>query len=340
MSPDPAPEPSGVSRRRLLTRVGIWVGAVLGIVLVGMVAVALVVTSEPSYLNRYHDLQRRYTTLQSSAHKGMACTTCHASKTGIAGVVARVGDFYGSLMGTPTAPTFTELAPPTDAACLACHAYDWSDQSARTAKVPHPAHLRAITETRDCVSCHKWTAHEETYQARHTTMPFSAVCASFPCHVGTKARTDCVNCHHVLQETRGDWRTTHPAVVRAQGPDGCIERCHTPQQCDECHTTGKSSTLPSSIPTADVVSVEQLHVKADWLSQHGTIALQDPVKCTTCHISEGECQDCHSIRPPFHDPRSTWLVRHKDLAKDIRRCLTCHQQAFCDACHAQFKETH
>lgn len=324
--------------RKWLIRIAAGSGIVLALAAVAAVAIPLVATSQTSYLSRYHDLQRRYTTLSSSAHRGIACLTCHAAEPGLAGVVARVDDYYGSLTESRTAPVFTKLDPPADAACLACHRFGWSDEASRTAKVPHPAHLRALTETRDCVSCHKWVAHEETYQAKHTTMPFSAVCASFGCHVGTKASSDCVTCHHVLQEAKGDWRSTHPVAVRANGANGCLERCHKSSQCEECHTTGRASSLPSSIATAGVATIEQLHVKPAWLSQHGTIALEDPVKCQTCHISYGECQDCHSQRPAFHGPRSTWLARHKDFAKDTRRCLTCHEQSWCDACHVQFRE--
>jgi nitrate/TMAO reductase-like tetraheme cytochrome c subunit len=334
---EPQREPGERTRRRALPRVVAGVVAVAVLALAVAVGVAVAATSDAGFVNRYHELQRRYTTLQSSTHRGIACGTCHESRAGVAGLAARVNDYYGSLTGTPTLPTFNAFAPPSNEACLACHRYDWSDDASRTASVPHPAHLRTDTETRPCVSCHKWTAHEEPYQLRHKTMPFSVVCASFACHVGTKQQADCVNCHHVLQETKGDWRVNHPAAVRASGPNACLETCHKSAQCEECHTTGSSTTLPSSIATASSTAIETLHVKSGWLSEHGTIALQDPVKCTTCHISEGECQDCHAIRPPFHDPASTWLVRHKDVAKDTRRCLTCHEQPWCDACHAQFK---
>lgn len=339
MSHESTVDRSDVPARKRPGRVAVWAGIGLAVAIVAAIAVPVVATSQTSYLNRYHDLQRRYTTLASSVHSDIPCLTCHAAKTGVAGVVARVGEFYGSLIETPTAPAFTELAAPTDAACLACHSYVWSDEASRTAKVPHPAHLRTITETRSCVSCHKWTAHEETYQARHTTMPFSAVCASFPCHVGTKASTDCVTCHHVLQERNGDWKAIHPTAVRENGPNGCLESCHEVKQCEECHTTGKATTLPSSIATAGVTTIEQQHVKPDWLAQHGTVALEGPAKCQTCHVSDGECLDCHAQRPAFHGPRSTWLTRHVPLSKDARRCLTCHRQPMCDDCHAQFKET-
>jgi len=338
VSPEADLERRDAPARRRPTPVALGVGIVLAVAIIAAVAVPVVATSQASYLHRYHELQRRHTTLGASAHRGIPCVTCHGAKGGVAGVSARMRDFYSTLEGTPTLPAFTDLDPPTDAACLACHTHGWSDDASRTAQVPHPAHLRTISESRDCVSCHRWVAHEEAYQAKHTTMPFSVVCASYPCHVGTKASADCVDCHHVLHEGKDDWRTTHPVAVRANGPNGCLENCHKSAQCEECHATGKATDLPSSIPTAGVVTIEQQHVKPTWLSQHGEIALEAPGRCQTCHVSDGECLDCHSQRPAFHGAPSTWLVRHVPLAEDPAGCLTCHEQPWCDSCHDQFRE--
>jgi hypothetical protein len=326
---------------RRFGRIVLWVVVALVIAALTAVGVALAFTSQSPFFAKYPDLARREVTLEASAHRGIPCVRCHTGARGsVIENAALVGDFYSSLFATSTAPVFFSFTPPSSEACLGCHRDAWSQDSSKTANVPHPAHLRVASETRDCVTCHRWTAHEEPYQAKHTTMPFSAVCASFQCHVGTKTSLDCVNCHHVLQETAGDWVKNHPPVVRAAGPGGCLEFCHKSEQCVECHTTGRTPVLPSSLATASAGPIEQAHVKPDWLSQHGTIALQDPAKCSVCHISNGECVDCHSQRPAFHDPAATWLTRHKDLATDTRRCLTCHQQPWCDACHAQFKETH
>lgn len=322
--------------RRLL----LWIAAALLIAAVTAIGVALAFTSQSAFFAKFEALQRRDMTLESSAHRGIPCLTCHTGTRGAAVEgAALVGDFYVSLFTSSTAPVYFAFTSPGSDACLGCHRDAWSQDSSKTADVPHPAHLRVTTETRDCVSCHRWTAHEETYQTKHTTMPFSAVCASFQCHVGTKTSKDCVNCHHVLQEGAGVWKRTHPPVVQAAGPDGCLEFCHKPEQCVECHTTGRTPVLPSSLATASAGPIELAHVKPDWLAQHGTIALEDPLRCSVCHISQDECADCHSQRPAFHDPADTWLTRHKDVASDTRRCLTCHVQPWCDECHAKFKET-
>ena len=84
-----------------------------------------------------------------------------------------IADFYTSLVTHETrCRAFFKFAPPTREACLACHEDDWSTEATRTERIPHPAHLRVASETRDCVDCHKWTAHLETYMEKHKTMPF------------------------------------------------------------------------------------------------------------------------------------------------------------------------
>jgi hypothetical protein len=321
-------------------RIAAIVGAAIVVLAVIAVAVALLATTGPAFFERYQGLERRHTMLAASAHSGVDCVVCHTDPAkAFASDAARVAEFYSSLVTTSTELAFFKFQPPTNAACLECHLYAWSVDPTRTAQVPHPAHLSVATETRDCVSCHRWVAHEEAYQAKHETMPFSGVCVSFGCHVGTVQRSDCGTCHHALAPSQVAWKTQHAVVVREIGPNACMQ-CHKPSQCDECHTTGAATDLPSIVPTLGA-SVEAQHVKSDWLSQHGTVALKDPSVCSSCHISNGECLDCHTQRPAFHDPISTWLVRHQPLgtAPNLPRCLTCHTQSFCDACHAQFKET-
>jgi hypothetical protein len=329
--------PSGDTRR--FPRWALISGAAVAAAIVVAIVVALVFTAQPGYFDRYRGLQRRHTTLVTSAHGDLTCGACHVDQRGVLfSAVALVGDFYRGLVATPDKPLFVRITKPRNDECLACHRYDWSDETSRTRKVPHPAHLRVASETRECVTCHKWTAHEEVYQDKHTAMPYSTVCASFPCHAGTKRADECVNCHHVLQQGRGDWRLIHRTTVRSYGPNACLESCHDADQCRVCHTTGKTPVFASGLATAGVTAVERLHVRADWMATHGTVALEDPKTCLVCHVSEGECADCHAQRPAFHGPQETWLTRHKDFSKDERRCLTCHKKPWCEECHVQFKE--
>ena len=309
------------------------------ITLVAAVGIAVFLTSKPAFFSRYQGLARDYETLQTSAHQNLACGDCHSGRRGpIVYELALVGDFYRSLFTRQDQPTFTKMEKPTRDECLACHREDWSVDASRTSIVPHPAHLKVSTETRDCATCHKWVGHEEAYQEKHKEMPFSGVCVSYGCHVGFKPVEACPQCHHTLADDPKGWKIAHPEAVRSLGPNGCLEKCHDADQCRLCHTTGKTPVFTGLAAQTGLKAIEILHAKPDWLEQHGTQALADKSKCLTCHVSEGECQDCHAKRPAFHGPESTWLGTHKDAAKDERRCLACHEKPWCEDCHKQFKE--
>jgi hypothetical protein len=317
--------------------------AVVGLVLVLVAAVAipLFVTSSPAFFSRYSVLTRRYDSLQQSVHRGLTCNDCHGEQRGpVAYRLALVGEFYRSLLTRQKEPALVKFAPPTRQTCLKCHSDAWSTSLVRTAKVPHPAHLRAADEKRDCVTCHKWTAHEEAYMQKHKTMPFSGVCVSFGCHVGFKPADECTTCHHTLRPD-SEWLKVHPTAVASIGPNACLEKCHDAQQCRTCHTTGKKPVFNGLTAQSGTKAIETAHASKAWVLQlHGPLALADQSKCLICHVSETECQDCHSQRPAFHGPTSTWLVKHKALGTNKARCLECHQESFCKQCHDQFKEMH
>jgi len=325
--------------RRTLTIIGV---AAVVVLLVGLaMGIALYSTSQPSFFARYGSLEYRYDTLKGSFHKNLACSDCHSDKRGpIAYRLALVGDFYASLLTKQRMPIFTKIDQPTRAACLNCHKLDWSMYAARTKKVPHPAHLKVMSEPRDCVSCHRWTAHEEGYMLKHKTMPFSGLCVAYGCHSGWKSTEQCDKCHHVLHSTPGEWKKQHPKTVNAMGANGCVERCHTAEQCVVCHTTGKTPKFTGLEAKSGLEDIQTEHVKKNWLDTHGLLALKDKSKCLQCHVSEDECKDCHQFRPAFHGPSTTWLARHKEFAKKNRAaCLACHKASWCKNCHAQFKET-
>lgn len=327
-------------KARIPRKVAIGIGA--GSALLGVaVVVALAATAQPGFLAAYHTYERNADALESSLHAEVKCAQCHIDdRNAIIAGAARVGDFYRGLVNRPDEPMFVNLPKPSAEACRECHNQEWSTDIERTSSIPHPAHLRVASETRDCVECHKWTAHEEEYLERHKEMPFSVVCASFGCHVGFKSENDCSSCHHSLLEGAGatEWRVSHKTTVQESGPNGCLEACHDTGQCRMCHTTGKRPDFPEDGLSPAVKVVEQEHVKDDWMEKHGTYALEDEAKCFLCHVSAAECEDCHAERPVFHGLKTTWIGRHKDEVDDERRCLACHEKPFCEDCHDQFKE--
>lgn len=326
----------GSGARRL--RVAAVVIAVL-VVIAGIV-VPLVATSTPGFFARYHLLERRFVNLEGSAHEGIGCRSCHETRP-LANGLQLVGDFYTSIVATDEMPVYFTFKPPTNDACLACHRNDWTTDATRLKRIPHPAHLRVDSETRDCVKCHKWTAHFEGYIEKHKTMPFSGVCVAYGCHVGTKQTPQCFNCHHILHADAAQWKVAHPKVVRATGESPCLESCHTVAQCQECHTTGKTPKFTGRRIEVGMAAIEKLHVKPDWTQRyHGPEALKDVSKCLLCHETKGYCDECHLLRPAFHGQVLTWIGRHAKVAKSVDdpRCLTCHAKPMCLDCHAKFKE--
>jgi hypothetical protein len=334
--------PSSEARPGTGTRRRLVAGLISGVLVVAVAAVAvpLVSTSTPGFFARYHLLNRRYVNLEDSAHEGIGCRTCHETAP-LANGAALVADFYRSLVTSDPLPTYFAFGPPRREACLSCHENDWSDEASRTARIPHPAHQRVASETRDCVGCHKWTAHLETVMRKHKTMPFSGTCVSYGCHVGTKTTAQCVDCHHVLYQEGKRWDTTHRAVAKAIGENACLEACHQVAQCQLCHTTGQRPVFTGLTIEIGMKPIEALHVKKDWVAvYHGPEALKDQARCLRCHVSDAQCVDCHLERPRFHGSTATWIGRHAKATKrvDDPRCLACHDRAWCEDCHRQFKE--
>ncbi len=308
--------------------------------LVVLLAVPLVATSvSPAFFGRYHDLTQDVDALQASMHAGIPCASCHAdTRPPVVATLALAGEFYAGLVRPPREPRFLTFDPPRRQACLACHETAWSHDNERTMRIPHPVHLRLADETRECVECHKWTAHDEVQIEPHKEMPFSGVCVAYGCHVGFRAADECTSCHHALREGPLTWAEEHPVVARTIGINACLEACHDADQCRLCHTTGERPVFDGLRTETGLEAIERLHVRPDWTDSHGPIAFEDQAACMRCHVTDNECRSCHAHRPASHDPVETWISRHKDVVEDERRCLTCHEESWCQECHDQFKE--
>jgi hypothetical protein len=326
------------TRARILRIGGIVAVALVVVVTVGVV-VALIGTSTPGFFSRYHLLNRRFVNLEGSAHEGIGCRVCHETSP-VQNGAQLTADYYRSLVTNEPLPAYYSFRPPTREACLKCHEDDWSHDAKQVSRIPHPAHLRTADEERQCTNCHKWTAHLEAYMDKHKKMPFSGVCVAYGCHVGTKKTNQCFDCHHILHEDAAEWTKSHPAAVKRIGQNACLESCHQDAQCQQCHTTGVTPEFDGMTVQVGMEKIEQLHVKPEWLDQHGAEARKDLSKCNLCHQEQGECSECHRERPKSHGTPGTWIGRHAKTTKDLKdpRCLTCHKQKQCDECHAQFKE--
>lgn len=329
--------------RSWLARPRNLVAVIVAALFAGLVLFMLPVlgADRPGFFAGYRSLGSPAENLESSAHEGIACTSCHVDERGP--VVARLAvaaDFYVNLFAAQKTPRFVRFEAPSREACASCHEEGWSYDLKRTSTIPHPAHLRISAEKRDCVTCHKWTAHQEAYMQKHKKMPFSGVCVAYGCHVGTKTAEQCFDCHHVLSKQAATWKTEHPSVVQRTGANACMEKCHDTKQCQTCHTTGKAPKVDSVATRTGLTELEKAHLGKEWAESHGTQALKGQAVCMECHVSDAECRACHDQRPKSHGDLRTWIGTHSKKAKteDEPRCLTCHEKPFCVDCHKQFKE--
>jgi len=328
-----APRERGIPWRIIAAAVG-------ALVVLGAVAVPLYATSDPTFYGRYQRYADRYKAWKTSSHKDVACMQCHVgSDNAVVRNAGLVGEYYRS---KPNAlrPAIATLPPASSAGCRKCHKNERAFNVKRLMQVPHPAHPDLAKETRDCISCHKWVAHSEKYQKRHTTMPFTGICISFGCHAGTKKKDECKLCHHTQSFKPADWRKQHPSVVDRRGENNCMDYCHKPAQCRTCHETGKNPFEEKGTAPKRLTGLIAKHSASNWDAVHGQEAQADEERCFYCHGSAEACKDCHSRRPAFHGPKSTWLGRHQKLGKGKKeaRCLACHVKKDCNDCHRVFKE--
>lgn len=318
-----------------------WKIVAAGVVAVaGLIAVAvpLYATNEPSFYGRYQHFEERYQAWKTSSHRTVSCIQCHVGPADSVGYRASlVREFY-TVRGKVRRPAVAGLPPASAAACRQCHKDERTQDLKRLSQIPHPAHPDLAAETRDCVKCHKWVAHSEKYQERHKKIAFTGICMSFGCHAGTKKSTECRFCHHVQSFAAPKWRTLHPRIVQTRGENGCFDYCHKPKQCRTCHQTGKNPFEQKGSAPKQLTSLIAQHELPTWDAQHGKEAQIDEQRCFYCHGSEAACKDCHSRRPAFHGPKSTWLARHQKIGKKTARCLACHAKKDCDDCHRVFKE--
>ena len=55
--------------------------------------------------------------------------------------------------------------------------------------------------------------------------------------------TGCDSCHHGTQvnypyDAKTPWLKQHPAAVNSAGAARCLDNCHNPTYCSNCHVTG------------------------------------------------------------------------------------------------------
>lgn len=289
---------SGVSNRQRLLIAGT-------LILIAVVATYVSSGTNGYCANTCHTMVDAGDTWASSPHAKTACVRCHEDSLADA-VSTRTRHVIAEFTGSEG---FTRRAAASSRRCLGCHQAVMSGTitSDRGVRVEHSHIVEAGT---DCVRCHPTVGHSGERTTRQGTMSdclrchddVQALAACFVCHEGDVARAAlaertfgktklptprCGGCHE--QDTCDDChgiRMPHPdnyADPRQHARAGAFDgreklcyRCHTKQDCGECHTGLEGSHLPT------------------WQRDHASRPRSEgDGYCLACHKTSNFCEVCH-----------------------------------------------
>ncbi|MFN7953477.1 MAG: cytochrome c3 family protein [bacterium] len=150
---------------------------------------------------------------------------------------------------------------------------------------------------------------------------------------------DCQRCHTLPIDNPKFGAVKRSVFTYPLSMEACMT-CHAaegaPSDCATCHEQRRPDVRPPS------------HRGAGWLESHGFEAERAAANCHWCHEGSRRlafpesglaatefCVSCHTtMRPRSHVARWDQSLHGRFAQHDRRRCATCHEAEFCEACHA------
>ena len=189
----------------------------------------------------------------------------------------------------------------------------------------------------NCANCHE--------EGRAVKVSIKPPRLNFPheTHV-TENKIPCERCHPGVENAGLATRENLPSMT-------VCTSCHVTwkNECAKCHPAGASGRMQSVFSEGRLRPDESLgefnHTFGFMRSgDHRSVAPLQMDYCLNCHSVEfsspGEpkgCQECHdpaSLSTSKRHPAG-WLASHPQEARhDSLSCRTCHEQSFCQNCHA------
>jgi hypothetical protein len=188
-----------------------------------------------------------------------------------------------------------------------------------------------------CKSCHKLSMpHAADFKTNHVSSKKNPA----PCTNCHRFKEICSNCHHIGASTSKPWIQVHGGSTNTNSAAGCIEKCHTKNDCVSCHN--RRQAIPASHRAKNFV--RNFSAKD---ANHVQLYTKDGEICTYCHKGEvaalpnsSFCTGCHKLKMPHAlDEGSKQKFQHANenggMVKGLNKaqCSNCHQTRFCDSCH-------
>lgn len=151
-------------------------------------------TSQPSFCNRCHVMNKYVAAWERSPHKDANCETCHTAPGFfgfVGGKIAGLQVVANFVRGDYTDDSFNAAVP--NASCLRCHEDVLDHLITGEETGVTVSHYHIVDNGGKCMNCHSTVAHLETVPIGSATYPTMDTCMK--CHNGDLAPTDCEVCH-------------------------------------------------------------------------------------------------------------------------------------------------
>jgi hypothetical protein len=208
-------------------------------------------------------------------------------------------------------------------ACQTCH----GDLS----KIAVAAPGNALPVMGTCIDCHDGKQAPDACGTCHITDPSSRIVTELP---QGKLKP---HGHYRSDAHDDDFVRNHAHVARTD--EGYCASCHQQSDCTDCHN--------------GIVKPVQIH-PANWILTHPTTARKSSLECTSCHMEQNFCLDCHtrtgiSLGTQAQDTKvlfhpEGWVNSPGQLPsgshhmfqaqRNIRTCVSCHEERTCLECHS------
>lgn len=254
----------------------------------------------------------------------------------------------------------------------------------------HPDHQGLVEISGDSASCRTCHAVETGPSAPRMNVAAAAPETCLGCHVHSgpahlAGTADCAVCHVPLTRATAipqdrialfPWPESHdrPDFLLEHAPGTPLEQvscgvCHARNTCERCHVNAdrlEAVAMLERDPRVAVLEASRTaeypvpasHLAASWASIHGTEAMRDPARCSTCH-TQTSCLTCHlegdqpvraiaalAMASPGGAPGVdltgagsrvhpvAFTRQHGSYAATgAMECAQCHTQRYCADCH-------
>lgn len=277
------------------------------VILVGLMAVTLEVTSTPKFCNTCHNMKPYYSSWQKSTHSHVTCTDCHFPP----GIQNKLKGKFTAL--SMLVNYFTGVykrnkpwAEISDESCMrsGCHVTRTLTGKVNYKKnisFDHAHHLKDLRRGKKlrCTSC-----HSQIVQGRHMSVT-EGTC--FLCHFkGTEITgtvDQCIKCHVPPVAKEGDETAVpydHKMVMERN------------IGCGKCHGTMVvgDGTVPKIRCSGCHADVKKIASYDDTELMHQKHITDHKIECEQCHTeiqhksvarTEFVKPDCHACHPDFHN---------------------------------------